>query len=458
MKAIPLLCALLLGSIVVSTASSAETAPGWRAGVATAVITPKTPMWMGGYAARTHPSTGMLQDLHAKALALADAHEGRFVIITIDAIGIPRSLRQAVERRLAETAQLRPDQFVIVASHTHSAPEFRAGRVPATDPRGVETSRAYLEMLEQTLVALTRDALAALVPAKLSHTRARAGFAMNRRLPQANGDFTNAPNPDGPVDHEVPVLRVDGMDGKLRAILFGYACHNTTLTQTNYELCGDYAGYAQQYLQADHPGVVALFMTGCGGDQNPYPRGTVPLAQAHGRTLATAVDAALGTRAQPLTGALRSAYGEVELRYAGVPPKTEYERLLKGRDKLEAEHAQRMLTRWEKEGGLPATYPYPIQVAQLGDKLRLVALGGEVVVDYSLRLKKELGAPGGVWVAAYANDVLGYIPTERVLRERGYEGEQASRLGSLHPSPWAPGLEDQIVGKVHELVRAVSQH
>ncbi len=443
-------------AVLSSVLCAAETPPAWRAGVATRVITPQSAMWMGGYAARTHPSTGTIHDLHAKALALADAGGGRFVFLTVDAIGIPRSLRLAVARRLAEAAQLRPDQFVIVASHTHSGPEFRAGRVPETDPRGVATSRAYLEMLEQTLPALAVEALAALAPARLAHTRARAGFAMNRRLPQPNGDFTNAPNPDGPVDHDVPVLRVDGADGKLRAILFGYACHNTTLTQTNYQFSGDYAGFAQAYLQADHPGVVALFLTGCGGDQNPYPRSTLPLAEAHGRTLATAVDAALGMRAKPLAGALRSAYAEIDLRYAEVPNRADYERRRTAADKLAAEHAGRMLARLDREGALPASYPYPVQVVRLGDGLQFVALGGEVVVDYSLRLKRELAGAGAVWVAGYSNDVLGYIPNERVLREGGYEGLQASRLGSLHPGPWGPGLEEQIVGQVHALVRATA--
>src|SRR5262249_8894705 len=156
-------------------------------------------------------------------------------------------------------------------------------------------------------------------PARVSCSHARAGFAMNRRLPRPNGEPTNSPNPDGPVDHDVPVLRVDAADGSLRAILFGYACHNTTLTQMWSQYCGDSAGYAQQFLEAASPGALALFLTGCGGDQNPYPRGTLPLAQAHGRTLATAVEAALGTRMKPLTGAIQSAYAEIELRYASVP-------------------------------------------------------------------------------------------------------------------------------------------
>jgi hypothetical protein len=159
--------------------------------------------------------------------------------------------------------------------------------------------------------------------------------------------------------------------------------------------------------------------------------------------------------AKPLTGAVRSAYAETALRYAPVPSRAEYETRLSSKEKQVAGHARRMLDRWDKDGGLPATYAYPVQVVQLGRELTVVALGGEAMVDYSLRLKRELGGSGAVWVAAYSNDVLGYIPTERVLREGGYEGLSATRLGSLHPGPWARGLEDQIVGQVHELVRAV---
>lgn len=410
-------------------------------------------MWMGGYAARTHPSTGTAQELFAKALALEDGTGGRFVFLTVDAIGIPRELRQGLAARLAAAHRLGPNEFVLTASHTHSGPEFRAGRVPDDGAGSEAASAAYLETLETTLSSLAGSALAALAPAQLSYARARAGFAMNRRL-QRDGEFTNFPNPDGPVDHDVPVLRVEDAEGKLRAILFGYACHNTTLTQHSYVYCGDYAGYAQEYLQADHPGVVALFMTGCAGDQNPYPRGTLALAQAHGRTLATAVEAALATTPKPLAGPLRSAYAEIDLRYAPAPSRAEYEQRVRDGQKYVGDHAARMLRRMDREGRLPETYPYPIQVLRFGEDLRMVALGGEAVVDYSLRLKRELGGPASVWVAAYSNDVLGYIPTERVLREGGYEGLHATRLGSLHPGPWAPGLEEQIIGKVHELDRA----
>jgi neutral ceramidase len=450
----PILFVLLATFGLSAHLHAAGAVPEWRAGVAAVVITPAKNLWMGGYAGRLHPATGTAQDLNAKALAIADNRGARFVFLTVDAIGLPRELRQKIAARIAATHQLQPHEFVITASHTHSGPEFRAGRVPDDGQGAEQAAHAYLELLETTLSSLAGSALAAMSPAQLSYARARAGFAMNRRLPRADGEIVNAPNPDGPVDHDVPVLRVEDAEGALRAILFGYACHNTTLTQHSYVYCGDYAGYAQQYLQDDRPGVVALFMTGCAGDQNPYPRGTLPLAQAHGRSLATAVEAALATKPKTLTGPLRSAYAEIDLRYSPVPSRAEYEARLGSSEQYLAGHAGRMLRRLDEEGRLPATYPYPLQVLRFGDGLHVIALGGEAVVDYALRLKRELGGSGSVWVAAYSNDVMGYVPTERVLSEGGYEAVRATRLGSLHPSPWAPGLEEQIIAKVHQLVRA----
>jgi hypothetical protein len=442
-----------LSLVVAAGAGAAQPALTWRAGVATAVITPESSMWMAGFGSRNKPSEGVVQPLNAKALALADAQGGRFVFVTLDLIGVERTLRKSLEGRLAQSYQLRPEQFVLTASHTHCGPELRAFKLPpgagATGPAALIP--AYVAALENKIHALVGEALASLAPARVATTRARAGFAMNRRRPNKNGGYTNAPNPAGPVDHDVPVLRVDGADGRLRAVLFGYACHNTTLSF--YQFCGDYAGYAQEFLQADHPGAVALFLTGCAGDQNPYPRSTVVLAQAHGRTLATAVEAALFAAATPLTGSLKSAYGEIALRYAPPLSRVEFEARLTSKDKLEAAHARRMLDHIARDGAVPASYPYPVQVVQLGRELKLIALGGEVVVDYSLRLKRQFGGPGAVWIAGYSNDVMAYIPSERVLREGGYEGGDQMRH-SAHPGPWASGLEEQIVAKVTELERA----
>ncbi|MHC4518851.1 MAG: neutral/alkaline non-lysosomal ceramidase N-terminal domain-containing protein, partial [Planctomycetota bacterium] len=246
----------------------------WKAGAASIAVTPEHAMWMAGYAARTKPSEGKVHDLHAKALVLEDADSNRLAIVTLDLIGIDRSMRDWIEKEVQRRYHIEPAGLLINASHTHCGPVLRETRYSiygdsfyGLTPEQAEQSHAYSEQLQAKLADLVGLALKELAPARLAYTHARAGFAMNRRLKVNNG-FRNSPNPDGPVDHDVPVLRVDGPDGKLRAVLFGYACHATTLSF--YQFCGDYPGFAQYYLEESHPGTTALFMAGCGGDQNPY--------------------------------------------------------------------------------------------------------------------------------------------------------------------------------------------
>jgi hypothetical protein len=96
-----------------------------------------------------------------------------------------------------------------------------------------------------------------------------------------------------------------------------------------------------------------------------------------------------------------------------------------------------------------------VQVIHFGNEIVFVALGGETCVEYSLRVKMELAGSAAVWVAGYSNDVMAYIPSRRVRIEGGYEGESSMRYYSIHPGPWAPTLEEKIIGKVHELHRSL---
>jgi hypothetical protein len=437
------LCALML--------HAAE--PEWKAAATKAVITPKEPMWMAGYAGRNKPAEGTAQDLFAKALALEDVHGTRFVFITLDLIGVPRTLRTDLEKRLGEAHHLPPEALLLNASHTHCGPEFRIANLAADSAEAgrKDQAEAFGRFLEDTLVKLVGDALAQLAPAQLTYHHARCGYAMNRRLPVAGG-YNNSPYPDGPVDQDVPVLRVTSADGKEVAILFGYACHNTTLSF--YQWCGDHAGYAQEGIEAAHPGAVALYMQGCGGDQNPYPRGKIELAKLHGQSLATAVDAALTATSQPVHGPLREKFADVELDFAAVPTRAELDEQAQSTNKLTASHAKRLLARLDSGETLPAHYPYPVQVVRFGDGLTFVGLAGESVVDYALRLKRELAGPP-IWIAGYCNDVMTYIPSRRVLEEGGYEGVDAMKYTSL-PGPWASTIEERIVGQVHTLLRALT--
>lgn len=438
----------LLAVLVIAAAPAPET-PAWKAGAASTKITPEKPMWMAGYAARTKPSEGVELDLFAKALVITDEKGARFALITLDLIGVPRDLRLAVAERVRKEHGIEAANLAINASHTHSGPELRSGKAFGTADvvKREEEAAAYTAKLENTLVRLIGEALEKSAPAHLDYSSARCGVSMNRRTPDDKAGWLNFPNPAGPVDQTVPVLKATSSEGKEIAILFGYACHCTTLGHQRFS--GDYAGYAQQALEKAHPDAVALFMNGCSGDQNPYPRKTTELAQTHGQSLATAVEAALTTQMRRLSGPIRTAYREIPLAYDTLPTKEKLVEETKSANKYLATHGQRLLERLEKGGALPATYPYPVQVLRLGNDLTCVTLGGEVVVDYSLRLKRDIQDPI-VWVSGYTNDVMAYIPSRRIWDEGGYEGGGAMIYGS-HPTRWSGEAEEHIVRTVMEM-------
>ena len=427
----------------------------WKAGVATVTITPGQSMWMAGYASRTKPSEGTLSELHAKALVIEDELGTRAVIVTTDLISIPKPLRDQVTTKLAAKHQLKPSAVFLNCSHTHCSPVVRddleMSVMYSLEPEQRERVEKYFTELRDKIVGVIDAALADLQPAKLSYSHARCGFAMNRRLPSPTG-FQNSPYPDGPVDHDVQVLRVETGDGKLKAIAFGYACHNTTTALLQFN--ADYAGFAQTEIEKAHPGATALFVMGCGGDQNPYPRGQIDWAITHGKSLATAVEAALLPAATPIRGPLKVDLTEVDLPFEPVK-RDEINARLASKDGYEQRRAKALLAELNQSGTVRATYPYPVQVLQFGGDLTLVTRGGEVVIDYALRLKRDLG-PGPVWVAGYSNDVMAYIPSERVLKEGGYEGGGAMRYSNL-PNPWKTGVEDRIVSAIRELTNRLRQ-
>ncbi len=214
---------------------------------------------------------------------------------------------------------------------------------------------------------------------------------------------------------------------------FGYACHATTLD--DYMWCGDYPGFAAQDLENRYPACVALFWAGCGADQNPLPRRRLELAQQYGGQLAEAVAGVLanGNGLQPLPATLNTAYVEVSLPLSQIPNQEELQQAAQSPDRYVRARAAMYLERLAAGQSLPTTYPFPVQVWVLGEQVQLVFLGGEVVVDYALRLKAELrGKP--TWVAGYANDVMAYIPSRRVLhggrlRRQGCDGLLRSPLG-----------------------------
>jgi hypothetical protein len=409
----------------------------WKAGFASVKVTPEAPVHLAGYATRDKPFERVAADVYVKALCLEDSKGRRAVLVTADVIGWNAGIAEPVFARIMEGTGLPREAILLNASHNHSGPRLSLAATPRENiPEGeVLKSIAYTTSFQEKAAAAAVEAAGRLQPARLSWGVGKADFVANRRTA------------DGPTDRSVPVLRIDGPDGRLRGALFGAACHNTALNGRSYELCGDYAGFAQAWLEAKAPGVQAMFMMGCGGDANPEPRGTMEHARAHGEALGREAWRVLsGPGLATVGGPLVPVQEKVDLPFRKLS-KEEAEKLVFDRHlSAVAKQALALLAAGER---LPTHYPAPVSVWQFGGDLTLVALPGETVVDYVQSLKEGLGGER-LWIAGYCNDKIGYLPSKRVAEEGGYEAQGLIK-GYGGPGFFAPGVEDVVVRAVRRL-------
>jgi neutral ceramidase len=458
-SSVPLLLAplrvILLFATLCASVGAAESggASGWRAGVGRENITPPAGLWMTGFAIRDHPAEGVAQELWVKALAVQDPSGERGVLLTLDLCDITRVVSEHVAIDLMQRYGLPRSAIMTNVSHTHCAPWMEGGiaGLRIFPPEGVAKAAAFRRELETKMVKAAAAALDSLAPATLSWGEDSATFGYNRREnPAAQvAELRAAGKLKGPFDPRVPVLAVHGADGALRGLVVSYACHNTTLSI--YKWHGDYAGCAQAELERRHPGATVLFATGCGADINPGPRGEIALAEKYGAELADAADRVLAKPMHRIEGKFASALEDITLTFARRPTDEELRTAREKEQPNKAMHqawAAAMTSQLRDKGNRLLEYSYPIQAWRLGT-LTWAALAGEVVIDYSNRLRREVGSD--LWVLGYCTDVMAYIPSERVLKEGRYEGE-SSMIPHGRPSKWNPGLEDKIVAKTQELI------
>jgi hypothetical protein len=401
---------------------------------------------MYGYAARKTESEGVAGRLKATAMAIGDdAGEGPAVLLTVDCGSVPSDLRETVFQRVAETARIAPERFVLCNAHNHSGPNLKGmGSI-----EGAERDRLarYAELLTDRLTGVVKEALGNRQPARLELARGAVGFAGNRRV-LTDGKWSGfGCVPDAPVDHELAVLKVS-RDGRVVALVANYACHNTTLRGNFTQIHGDWAGCAQECIESDQPGVLAMITIGCGADADPCPHGTVALCEQHGRALADEVSRLLAGPWIPIRPVLAARSTVLAIPYAKAPD-PEAARGAAGASS--APRAPR--DKLEKEGRAPRSRAYPIVVWTFGDDLAMVFLSNEVVVDYALRLKRELDA-SRLWVTAYANEVSGYVVSKRLIAEGGYEPRNSlsSQVTFGRPETLEPAMEDRIIERVKGLL------
>jgi hypothetical protein len=440
----------IFGLLAAASVGSAQEVV-WKAGLAGVKITPPQPVFMAGYAGRNKPYESVHDDLWAKAMVLEDVAGTRGILITTDLIGFPAEIATPLRDRIADKTKTPAKSVIINSSHTHTGPTLNLDPTPREGRALADAERtaAYTKDLCDKLVSLAEEASSKLQPAKLSFGAGVVHFVMNRRETTTDRGVILGVNPRGFADRSVPVLRIDSPEGKLIGVVCGAASHNTTLGTPDYQISGDYAGHAQRVLEEQNPGITAMFVLGCAGDANPYPRGTYEIAFDHGRELAKEVARLLATKLAPVRGPLKAAAADVVLPLAPPKPREELEKLAAGKSGSMPWVAQQTLARLNNGEKLPTTYSCPLAVWQFGDDLTLVALSGEVVSDYVRMIEDALG-PTRLWIAAYSNDVYGYLPSARVLREGGYE-TRGLIYGGI--GLFAPDAEVALVTKVKELAK-----
>jgi putative membrane-bound dehydrogenase-like protein len=426
--------------LALPTAVPAADAGSYRAGVAKVDITPDHPVRLNGFGFRRMESEGVNQRIFARALALDTGDGAPAVLLAVDILGIPADIYDELARRLAKSGVTK-ERLAVTATHTHTAPMLRGANptlfstpIPPEHQANIDRyTPKFIDALETAAVTALKD----LKSAKLSWGVGKATFAINRRKREV-----------APTDHDLPVLFVKDEAGTVRAIYLSYACHAVTLSHN--QIGGDWPGYAAAAIEDNFAEAVALVAIGCGADQNPNSGVTgdkVDVAAAQGREIAAEVQRLAGQFLAPVTGKLTAKWQTLELPLADLPSREQWEENAKRMDGI-GYHARVTLAKLDRGEALPTQVAYPVQTWTFGDSLAMVHLPGEVVVDYSRRLKAELDSRR-LWVTAYANNNPCYIPSERVLKEGGYEAGGAMIYYDL-PTVFRPGLEEKIISAVKE--------
>jgi neutral ceramidase len=440
MKKLIIIIALLL--------IAAECLPQYRIGTGKSNITPAAPVWLSGYASRTKPSEGKLNDLWVKALVIEQGKKHKAVIVTADIIGFTHELSQDIIRTIVEKHNLERSQILINSSHTHSGPVIWPGLSLMYGLRDSDLLAlvSYSVELRSAVLNAVDSAFGNLTAGQIETGHGTAAFAINRRQESEKGVVIGL-NPSGPVDHDVPVIKFSSISGETIAVLFGYACHNTTLS--GYEINGDYAGFAQAELERMYPGTMAMYMAGCGADQNPEPRRAVEHAERHGQELATAVSGVLEGNLERVQKRPVSAFTTAELEFPAFNPER-FRKELEDKDVYRKRRAVFLLEAYDRGYDLDRL-SYPVQVVRFGRDLSILALAGEVVVDYSLQAKKRYPREN-LFVAGYCSEVPCYIPTVRIIKEGGYEPDNSMIYYGL-PGPFSDNVEEKITAAIHRVMR-----
>jgi neutral ceramidase len=432
MRSLPSTVALVLGCFL-----AAVPAEALEFGAAACDITPDVKAHnvpLAGYGARKgQPAKGVHDPLQAKVLFLRDGAQA-MALVTCDLRSVTPQLKQQALQKAGDLG-LSLDNLFLCGSHTHDGPsifpeKFWQVQFGQCDPAVVDT-------MSSAIAGALRAAAKHLAPVRMGFGCERLeGFTRNRRW-QYDSNARIAAGEAPALDPVLSVLRLDGNDGKIRALLVHFATHPTILGAENMLVSAEWPGTLQQALETAFPGAVVLYCNGAEGDQSPDgAQGADAFARvkAYGTRLA---ERARGL-AQRITTVPNQPMGIVRIR-PELPPITFSPAAANGIYKFLEPAAKEALPKRAE-----------IQVFRIGGTA-LVGLPGEPICEVGMATQKEVAAAGfqNVLTIGLANDYLGYIVNEQEYLHGGYEVDQRSYYG--------PGLGRFLAAQAGEAARRLGR-
>jgi len=367
-------------------------------------ITPRRPLPLAGYENRRGVSEAVNDPLELNAVLLR-THQGDIAILTADLLFVTAELKRRILDSLRDELRLDADTLLFAASHTHYAPSVDPGK-----PRLGAADQEYIAFVAQQATTLLRRLAASPVRrCRMQYIRGPADHAINRRRRTWWGRMVRGPNPDGPRDETVHVIRLVGDAGELVAMLWSYGCHPVGFPHPA-RVSADYPGVVRQELRrAFGPELPILFLQGFAGDVRPRPAG-------HPHTIRRrCAEAIAGPLFNPLDEAEYLAWAEslarrvVQLAHSAPV----LERPLAPQCRRARIPVSTLLDGSQDRRDLS------FQRVSLGPDLHIAAISAEPVAGRTDELRAI--APGILVPVGYIDSVFGYLPTVAMLGDRGYE-------------------------------------
>ena len=360
---------------------------------------------MDGYMARSGVSTGCHDPLLAQVLVLDDG-EMRAALIAMDVMAVSASFSGPLRSSLAFAIGTTVEATMICASHTHGGPAGLQDWFPVIQKPSL--NEQLIDTITAQLVNAAHKAVDRLTPVQLSYgTASVEQIGIDRNI-----QHTLA------ADAFVSFLRFDTLDGTPFALMFHYACHPTVLgPQLQYS--ADFPGAARRKIQTRYP--VALFLNGAAGNistrlsrRDQSFDEVLRLGTLLGNYAIEAFD-----KSQLCTTTIQVRSQVIELPLRKFERTPVHALKITGNQRIDQTRAEGAIIEGELINKFKnlAVLQAELYALHIGP-VRLLFVPGEAFNQMAADLRRTSST---ALVIGYANDYLGYFPTQQAIDDQTYE-------------------------------------